>query len=336
MVRGGAARGRRSRDGAVVWTTTGRHHGHVARKQDGPRIQRAPHPPLRPRGACAGCVAPRRRRAAGGVRTRVMERLDPPPTVWGRFRGAVRRLRGRGIRRQAPENPTGRDPRPVGIGDALAGFRLTSARRRFGIIMSAERRAPSAERRAPSAERRAPSAERRAPSAERRAPSAKAIPWPVSRVMGAPPSPPPPTESGFRRPFRATSLLLVGFALLTGFAPGAAEAQTAQTVPSNWALIPDDTNGNDLFTSGQSFRLLFLTSGTTDGLIKRHRHLQHVRPERRQRHERGRHHQGFPRRVPGADVDPGFHRATHCLRPRPRQRRDDLHRYRTRACPSTG
>ena len=39
----------------------------------------------------------------------------------------------------------------------------------------------------------------------------------------------------------------------------------AATVPTDWPLIPEDSEGNDLFTSGQSFRLLFVTSTTRNG-----------------------------------------------------------------------
>ena len=38
-------------------------------------------------------------------------------------------------------------------------------------------------------------------------------------------------------------------------------APVGQTVAADWSLIPKDTNNNPLFTAGQRFRLLFVTSG---------------------------------------------------------------------------
>ena len=52
----------------------------------------------------------------------------------------------------------------------------------------------------------------------------------------------------------AGNRLLSWLLLLVFPTPGAAQAQTAQTVPANWALIPDGVN------PGDSFRLLFVTS----------------------------------------------------------------------------
>ncbi len=42
-------------------------------------------------------------------------------------------------------------------------------------------------------------------------------------------------------------------------------APTAQTVAADWTYIPKDSSDNPLFTGGQSFRLLFLTSTTRNG-----------------------------------------------------------------------
>ena len=102
---------------------------------------------------------------------------------------------------------------------------------------------------------------------ERVAPSCMHAPFP--------PYPPPPCNSG-RPPVRrrgekaslaaenaagvfraAAFLVLLVSALLLGLPTGRVEAQTAQTVGKDWALIP---TGIGL---GQSFRLLFITSAKT-------------------------------------------------------------------------
>ena len=44
----------------------------------------------------------------------------------------------------------------------------------------------------------------------------------------------------------------------------ASTGNTAQTVPSDWECIPKDSSNNPLFTAGQSFRLLFVTSTKSD------------------------------------------------------------------------
>ena len=68
--------------------------------------------------------------------------------------------------------------------------------------------------------------------------------------------PSPPSQSERCRRRRAASRLLLGIALLAALAPGAVWAQTAQTVASDWALIPTGIN------AGDSFRLIFVTSTT--------------------------------------------------------------------------
>ena len=47
--------------------------------------------------------------------------------------------------------------------------------------------------------------------------------------------------------------------LIAALAPAPAQAQTTEPVPVDWRLIPEDRNGNKLFTAGQSFRLLFIS-----------------------------------------------------------------------------
>ena len=59
----------------------------------------------------------------------------------------------------------------------------------------------------------------------------------------------------------ASNAIAVTIALLdvgeTSLPPG---APVPQTVAAGWTLIPEDSGGNDLFTTGQSFRLIFVTS----------------------------------------------------------------------------
>ena len=63
---------------------------------------------------------------------------------------------------------------------------------------------------------------------------------------------------------RRTAAVLALVAVAAALVPvPSAQAQTTQTVPADWSLIPKDASNNPLFTAGQSFRLLFVTSTTT-------------------------------------------------------------------------
>ena len=62
-------------------------------------------------------------------------------------------------------------------------------------------------------------------------------------------------------------LALAAFLLASALPDRPAHAQTAQTVQSDWSLIPKDSENNALVTAGQSFRLLFVTSTSRDGRI---------------------------------------------------------------------
>ena len=68
---------------------------------------------------------------------------------------------------------------------------------------------------------------------------------------------------------RLTAALLALAAGLTAFLPAPVQAQTAQFVASDWACIPKDSSNQPRFTAGQSFRLLFITTGPVDLSRKR-------------------------------------------------------------------
>ena len=72
------------------------------------------------------------------------------------------------------------------------------------------------------------------------------------------PPPPPPENFPLKQPVRAPRLTALLIFVLCAFVAPTSHAQTAQTVPSNWSLIPAG------LTVGDSFRLLFVTSGTHD------------------------------------------------------------------------
>ena len=111
------------------------------------------------------------------------------------------------------------------------------------------------------------------------------------------------------------ALLALTAALLWLPSTDTISASDGQTVPSDWALIPDGIE------PGDSFRLLFVTSATRDASVRRHRRLQRPR--------RGRRPTATPPSSPSRTASP---RSS----PRPPWTPKTTPPPPGRACPSTG